>query len=67
MGMTANAFIGKWFTPVHGARLGATLGYLPSEVYNSKIKMVGGSFDYLLNISSLTFGYTGKIHIEITR
>ena len=45
MGMTANAFIGKWFTPVLGARLGATLGYLPSEVYNSKINMVGGSYD----------------------
>ena len=65
MGMTANAFIGKWFTPVHGARLGATLGYLPSEVYNSKIKMVGGSFDYLLNISSLTFGYNEQRRFEL--
>ena len=65
MGMTANAFIGKWFTPVHGARLGATLGYLPSEVYNSKIKMVGGSFDYLLNIASLTFGYNEQRRFEL--
>lgn len=65
LGMTANVFIGKWFTPVHGLRLGANLGYLPSKVYNSKIKMVGGSLDYLLNMSSLAFGYIENRRFEM--
>lgn len=65
LGMSANLFVGKWLTPVHGLRLGASLGYLPSKVYDSKIKMVGGSFDYLLNMSSLAFGYNEDRRFEL--
>lgn len=46
MGMTAHLFMGKWITPVHGLRIGVNLGYLPSSIYDSKIKMGGGSLDY---------------------
>ena len=46
MGMTAHLFMGKWITPVHGLRMGVNLGYLPSGIYDSKIKMGAGSLDY---------------------
>lgn len=65
LGMSANLFLGKWITPVHGLRLGASLGYLPSKVYESKMKMIGGSFDYLLNMSSLAFGYNENRRFEL--
>lgn len=64
-GMTAHLFMGKWITPVHGLRLGVNLGYLPSKIYTSKIKMGGGSLDYLLNMSSLAFGYNEQRCFEL--
>lgn len=65
LGMNAQLFIGKWITPVHGLRLGVNLGYLPSNVYKSKLKMGGGSVDYLLNMSSLAFGYDENRRFEL--
>ena len=65
MGMTAHLFMGKWITPVHGLRIGVNLGYLPSSIYDSKIKMGGGSLDYLLNMSSLAYGYNANRCFEL--
>ena len=65
MGMTAHLFMGKWITPVHGLRIGVNLGYLPSDIYDSKIKMGGGSLDYLLNMSSLAYGYNANRRFEL--
>ena len=64
-GMMAHLFMGKWVTPVHGLRLGVNMGYLPSKIYTSKIKMGGGSLDYMLNMSSLAFGYNEHRHFEL--
>lgn len=64
-GLTARFFMGKWITPVHGLRLGVNMGYLPSSIYTSKIKMGGGSLDYLLNMSSLAFGYNEHRRFEL--
>lgn len=64
-GMTAHLFMGKWITPVHGLRLGVNAGYLPSNIYDSKIKMGGGSVDYLLNMSSLAYGYNARRRFEL--
>lgn len=64
-GMTANLFLGKWITPVHGIRLGVNVGYLPSKMYTSKIKMGGVSVDYLLNMSSLAFRYNENRRFEL--
>lgn len=65
LGMTANLFLGKWITPVHGLRLGVNLGYLPSKMYTGKNKMGGVSLDYLLNMSALAYGYNEKRRFEI--
>ena len=65
MGMTAHLFMGKWITPVHGLRIGVNLGYLSSGIYDSKIKMGGGSLDYLLNMSSLAYGYNANRCFEL--
>ena len=65
LGMNAQLFIGKWITPVHGIRLGVNLGYLPSNVYKSKLIIGGGSVDYLLNMSSLAFGYSENRRFEL--
>lgn len=64
-GMTAHLFMGKWITPVHGLRVGVNLGYLPSNVYDAKIKMGGASLDYLLNMSSLAYGYDANRRFEL--
>lgn len=64
-GMNAHLFMGKWLTPVHGLRLGVNAGYLPSSVYDARIKMGGGSLDYLLNMSSLAFGYNERRRFEL--
>lgn len=65
LGMTAHLFMGKWITPVHGLRIGVNMGYLPSKIYDSKIKMGGGSLDYLLNMSSLAYGYNANRRFEL--
>lgn len=65
LGMNAQLFIGKWITPVHGLRLGINIGYLPSNVYTSNVKMGGGSVDYLLNMSSLALGYNENRRFEL--
>ncbi|WP_044654377.1 MULTISPECIES: membrane protein [Bacteroides] len=65
LGMTARLFMGKWITPVHGLRIGVNMGYLPSKIYDSKIKMGGGSLDYLLNMSSLAYGYNPNRRFEL--
>ena len=65
LGMNAHLFVGRWITPVHGLRLGVNVGYLPSDVYDSKIKMGGGSLDYLLNISSLAYRYNANRRFEL--
>lgn len=65
VGMLSNLFVGKWFTPVHALRAGLGLGYLPSQDYGSKIKMAQLSLDYLLNMSSLAFGYNDNRRFEM--
>lgn len=65
IGMTAHLFMGKWITPVHGLRVGVNLGYLPSNVYDAKIKMGGAGLDYLLNMSSLAYGYDANRRFEL--
>lgn len=65
LGMNAHLFIGRWITPVHGLRLGVNVGYLPSDIYDSKMKMGGGSLDYLLNISSLAYRYNANRRFEL--
>lgn len=64
-GMNADFYFGKWWTPVHGLRLGASLGILPSAPYQSRIKMAGGKLDYLLNLSALTYGYNESRVFEL--
>ena len=63
MGMTAHLFMESGllrftdFDRIHG--------YLPSSIYDSKIKMGGGSLDYLLNMSSLAYGYNATRCFEL--
>lgn len=64
-GFVSNFSVGKWITPVHGIRLGVDLGILPVKLYRGDAKMAGGSLDYLLNMSSLTFGYNPKRRFEM--
>ena len=65
VGMNAYLFVGKWFTPVHGFRLGVNMAYMPTNYYNSKIKQLGGSLDYLMNMSALAYGYNEKRVFEL--
>ncbi len=65
VGMLSNLFVGKWFTPVHALRAGLGLGYLPSQDYGSKVKTAQLSLDYLLNMSSLAFGYNDNRRFEM--
>ena len=53
--MRANAYLGKWFTPLHALRVGVR-GTLHA---NSpiKTKMIGVSADYMMNFSALTHRY----------
>lgn len=44
-------YIGDWFTPEHGMRLGLDAGY--SRVASIKSKYAGLSLDYMMNISAL--------------
>ncbi len=64
-GPNVDVYMGKWFTPAQGLRLGASLSMLPSAPYNSRIKMAGGKLDYLINLSALTFGYNENRVFEL--
>ena len=64
-GIVTQLYVGKWITPVHGIRLGASLGYLPLKVYAEKARMTAGSFDYLLNMSALTLGYNENRRLQL--
>lgn len=44
--------IGDWFTPVHGMRIGINTGSQPSQ-YGGHPYFIGGTVDYLMNLSSL--------------
>lgn len=65
VGANASLFLGKWLTPIHGIRLGGNVGFLPSGEEGRKIKMIGASFDYLLNISSLAYRYDYDRPLEL--
>lgn len=56
---------GKWFTPIHGMRIGVNGSILHSGIYDQKIKMLGGNLDYMLNISSLALGYNDNRFFEL--
>ncbi|MFA6871333.1 MAG: hypothetical protein WCQ82_03805 [Bacteroidaceae bacterium] len=57
-GVKVNSYIGKWLTPVHGVRAGIAIGLLENDnVESNKLKMIGLSVDYLMNISALGWGY----------
>lgn len=64
-GAKAGLFLGKWMTPVHGLRIGANIGYLPSGEARPKAKIFGGSLDYMLNISSLAYRYDYNRRFEL--
>lgn len=58
LGLSAHAFVGTWLTPLHGLRLGGQGMFLPNTLYEGyQVRTMGGTFDYLLDISSLTYNY----------
>lgn len=65
VGANAGLFLGKWLTPVHGVRVGGNIGFLPAETAEPKMKMLGGSLDYLMNMSALTYGYDYNRPLEL--
>lgn len=62
-GMSASVYLGKWFTPRHGLRVGLHTAFLPHP--EAKMKMAGISADYLLNLSALTAGYNPDRLFEV--
>ena len=58
MGLSGNVFIGKWFSPTHGLRIGGQLAFLPTTtIKDYQVRMLGGSVDYLLDLSALGYKY----------
>jgi len=69
----ANLYVGKWFTPVWGARIGVewmslkgmgdqgSTGYLPNEqiggYYKTRQSEIGPAFDVMANLTNLFCGY----------
>lgn len=69
LGFTSRIYVGKWFTPVSGVRIGLNWGYLPTEWYEGRITRhvgLGGiSADYLMNISGLAGGFDRARFFEL--
>lgn len=62
---SGNFFVGKWLTPIHGLRLGFNESLIKAGTNNAKIRTMGGSLDYLLNISALGWGYNEQRPFEM--
>lgn len=61
IGMNGGFYLGKWFTPVSGFRVGVHGGFLPGG-YNPdgsirRVILPGVSADYLMNFTGLAYGY----------
>lgn len=65
IGVSTHLNIGKWFTPIHGLRVGGNVGYFPTTYNNAKMKYGGLNADYLLNISALAYGYNPDRKFEL--
>lgn len=64
--MSGSLMIGKWLTPVHGIRIGLQTGYIPTKKnFDTKIKLFGGTIDYLMNISALAYKYDYNRFFEV--
>lgn len=64
-GLHLGGELGSWFTPVHGIRIGADLGFL--SVYSDAPRCWFGSLkaDYLLNMTNLLRGYKPQRKFEL--
>lgn len=69
LGYNGRFYVGKWFTPVSGLRLGINWGYLPVERYSPditrRVGLTGVSADYLMNISGLGSGFDRNRFFEL--
>ncbi len=55
-GPLASFYLGKWFTPVIGSRIGLDASYM-SVNNGSKVGIVGVNWDYLMNLSAFANRY----------
>lgn len=55
-GLGGGIYLGKWFSPISGFRLGVSAQYTKNELMQRNV-YIGTSLDYLLNLSALASGY----------
>ena len=62
----AYAAVGKWFTPVHGARIWGELGQVLYAGPQKRYKHYDVGVDYMLNFTNLFYGYRAYRPFEFT-
>ncbi|WP_321424498.1 hypothetical protein [uncultured Bacteroides sp.] len=66
-GMEMGAAVGRWITPIHGARLGVFGKYYISYPLGKTVKSneLGASLDYLMNLSALAEDFNANRKFEL--
>ena len=60
------AFLGRWFTPVHGARVSAGAGYFMDNFTATRVKIVDTRLSYTFNLSAFVDGYNPNRMVEVS-
>lgn len=63
-GLETGVAVGKWFTPIHGARV-ALFGKYYKFAGGKRTSEIGASMDYLMNFSALAGDFNAKRRVEL--